>query len=62
MITVCKTCSSADIRQQTHVMVGPNDPYPFADIKDGYEWDDFFWCIPCDQECLAKEVKDDEDN
>lgn len=51
----CDHCKSDDILQQAHIMVSPNLPLGPIDLNQNGEWDDFYWCNKCEEECGVEE-------
>jgi hypothetical protein len=51
----CDKCDSNNITQQVTAMVDANDP--MADVRiASFDYDDFFWCGECEDECNVIEV------
>ena len=57
MKTVCAKCGSDNIQQQATLFLNPNDLEKGLDW-DSVIWDDFYWCVECEDECEAKEIDD----
>lgn len=56
----CIKCGSLDIRQSISVMIDPNDPAEFDTLikANDWTWDDFTYCVECEDECHTTEVED----
>tara|TARA_R110000737_G_scaffold346362_1_gene376049 strand:- start:5646 stop:5822 length:177 start_codon:yes stop_codon:yes gene_type:complete len=53
----CDKCNTTNITQQITAMVDANDPMIDSDLS--FDYDDFFWCIECEEECKTIEDKKD---
>jgi|14BtaG_2_1085337.scaffolds.fasta_scaffold08258_3 hypothetical protein len=53
----CDVCDSSNITQQVIAMVDANNTFDPNDLT--FDYDDFYWCEPCDDEC--KPIEDGKD-
>ena len=53
----CDVCDSSNITQQVIGMVDPNNTFDPAETI--FDWDDFFYCVECEEEC--KPIEDGKD-
>ena len=59
MITICSECKGKDIHQQGTIMLPINESNMVYNLDD-LEWDNYYWCMDCDLECIIEEVEDNE--
>ena len=53
----CDVCDSSNISQQITAMVDANEPIIYSNIL--FDYDDFYFCEECGDECKPIEDKDD---
>ena len=53
----CDVCDSSNITQQVIAMVDANSTFDPKDLT--FDYDDFYWCVPCEDEC--KPIEDGKD-
>ena len=53
----CDVCDSSNITQQVIAMVDANSTFDPMDLT--FDYDDFYWCEPCEEEC--KPIEDGKD-
>jgi len=53
----CDVCDSINITQQVIAMVDANSTFDPMDLT--FDYDDFYWCEPCKEEC--KPIEDGKD-
>jgi len=53
----CDVCDSINITQQVIAMVDANSTFDPMDLT--FDYDDFYWCEPCEEEC--KPIEDGKD-
>ena len=58
MKTVCDKCGTDNIQQQGCIMLNPNDLEKDLDWNSVI-WDDYYWCMVCEEEVPVKEEKED---
>lgn len=54
----CNRCKSDNILQEATVMVSPNLPLEPVDLNEKGNWEDFYYCNECEEECLAEETEE----
>ena len=55
MKTICQTCGGDNIHQQASIIVEINKEIIVPNLSD-FEWDDYYYCTDCEDECLIDEI------